>query len=78
MTERPEPHYPPRGLSRCEAANYVGISPAKFDQLVKDGRMPPPRRIDGRRVWDRSQLDSHFDQLPGGADDAEAPNPWDA
>jgi predicted DNA-binding protein (UPF0251 family) len=26
-----------RGLSRMEAAAYVGISPSKFDQLVTDG-----------------------------------------
>jgi hypothetical protein len=31
---------PRRGLSRSEAAMYVGISAAKFDELVADGRMP--------------------------------------
>src|SRR5262249_44120643 len=41
-----------RGLSRIEAATYVGISPCKFDQLIADGRMPIPRRIDQRKVWD--------------------------
>ena len=30
---------------------YVGVSPGKFDELVRDGRMPPPKRI-GRKVWD--------------------------
>ena len=75
---KPPPSYAPRGLSRTEAARFVGVSPSKFDELVKDKRMPPPRRIDSRRVWDRSQLDSAFDQLPGGADDGDAPNPWDA
>jgi hypothetical protein len=28
--------YPPRGLSREEAARYVGISPSTFDHLVAD------------------------------------------
>ncbi|MGE3712229.1 MAG: helix-turn-helix transcriptional regulator, partial [Hyphomicrobiaceae bacterium] len=55
---------PPRGLSRIEAAAYVGISPTKFDELVSDGRMPGPKRIDGRRVWDRLQLDRAFNALP--------------
>jgi hypothetical protein len=53
-----------RGLSRVEAAAYVGISPCKFDQLIADGRMPAPRRIDHRKVWDVRELDLSFDDLP--------------
>jgi hypothetical protein len=53
-----------RGLSRLDAAMYVGISPCKFDQMVIDGRMPGARRIDGRKVWDVRELDSCFDDLP--------------
>jgi hypothetical protein len=26
--------------------------------------MPGPRRIDGRKVWDRFELDLYFDALP--------------
>ncbi len=55
---------PPRGLSRVEAAQYIGVSPTTFDQMVADGRMPKPKRIDGRNVWDRHQLDSAFAALP--------------
>ena len=55
---------PRRGLSRIEAAVYLGISPGKFDQLVDDGRMPAPRRIDRRKVWDRYEIDMAFDALP--------------
>lgn len=47
------PGLAPRGLSREEAATYIGVSPGKLDQMVADGRMPAPKRIDGRRVWDR-------------------------
>src|SRR5262245_23845078 len=32
----------PLGLSRVAAAFYVGVSPTKFDQMIKDGRMPKP------------------------------------
>ena len=66
---------PRRGLSRDTAAAYVGVSPSKFDELVKDGRMPRPRRIDARNVWDLHELDRYFDALPGGGE--EQPNPWD-
>jgi hypothetical protein len=55
---------PRRGLSRVEAAIYLGILPGKFDQLVDDGRMPAPRRIDRRKVWDRYEIDVAFDALP--------------
>jgi excisionase family DNA binding protein len=55
---------PRRGLSRIEAAVYLGVSPGKFDQLVDDGRMPAPRRIDRRKVWDRYEIDVAFDALP--------------
>ena len=55
---------PRRGLSREEAAMYIGVSAAKFDQLVADGRMPAARRIDGRKVWDVRELDLYFDDLP--------------
>jgi hypothetical protein len=67
---------PRRGLSRIDAAIYVGISPAKFDQMVADGRMPSAKRIDGRKVWDVRELDLYFDDLPrDGA--ILAGNSWD-
>lgn len=65
---------PRRGMSRAEAAIYVGISSSKFDQLVADGRMPGPRRIDARKVWDVRDLDAAFSALPT----AQEENPWDA
>ena len=54
---------PPRGLSRGQAAEYIGVGPTKFDELVADGRMPRPKRIDSRTVWDRAQLDDAFAAL---------------
>lgn len=54
----------PRGLSRTEAAGYVGVSPSLFDEMVKDRRMPPAKCINSRRVWDRRELDDAFAQLP--------------
>jgi predicted DNA-binding transcriptional regulator AlpA len=66
---------PRRGLNRTEAAIYIGVSPSKFDDMVKDGRMCPPKRIDARVVWDIRQLDAAFESLPNDVDDAS--NPWD-
>ena len=55
--------YPPRGLSREEAARYVGVGSTKFIELVKDGRMPKGKQVDGRVVWDRFALDLAFNDL---------------
>jgi predicted DNA-binding transcriptional regulator AlpA len=64
---------PRRGLSRVEAARYVGVSPTKFDQLVDSGRMPRPKRLDGRVIWDVRALDLAFDEIP---DDAKEVDTW--
>jgi predicted DNA-binding transcriptional regulator AlpA len=54
---------PRRGLSRDEAAMYIGISVGKFDEMTRDGRMPSPVSIDKRKVWDIRALDLAFDEL---------------
>lgn len=51
-------------MSAEEAARYLGIGRTKFEELVKDGRMPKAKKIDGRRVWDRFALDVYFADLP--------------
>lgn len=63
----------PRGLCRTRAAAYVGVSASMFDDMVKDGRMPKPKRCNARVIWDRRRLDEAFDALP---DDGDR-NPWD-
>lgn len=65
-----------RGLSRVEAAGYIGVGASKFDTMVTDGRMPMPKRIDGRKIWDVRALDLAFDVLPSEGDVEH--NPWDA
>lgn len=65
MTLKPDAiAYPPRGLSREEAARYVGVSTRKFDEMVLDKDMPKPRRSGGRVIWDREDLDRAFSALP--------------
>lgn len=66
---RPDPiAWVPRGLSRDEAARYIGVGSTKFDELVARRRMPAPLKIDGRAVWDRFALDAAFSDLPTGGD----------
>jgi hypothetical protein len=43
--------------------------------MVADGRMPKPKRIDGRTVWDRVKLDEHFAALD--EDGGAKANEWD-
>jgi predicted DNA-binding transcriptional regulator AlpA len=66
---------PPRGLSREESAGYVGVGVTKFDEMVRDGRMPRPKHVDGRVIWDRHKLDRSFEML--GESEGEDVNPWD-
>jgi predicted DNA-binding transcriptional regulator AlpA len=63
----------PRGMSRVQAAQYVGVSASLFDEMVTDGRMPKPKTINSRVVWDRNRLDEAFEDLP----DKDSGNPWD-
>ena len=68
-----EPLYPPRGMSRVKAAAYIGVSPSLFDTMVRERRMPGPKLINSRTLWDRFALDRAFEALP----DRDSSNPWD-
>ena len=52
------------GLSRTEAAEYIGVGASTFDAMVADGRMPNPKQIGARRVWSRRAIERAFDDLP--------------
>jgi len=43
---------------------YIGIGLTKFLELVVQGRMPKPKLIGERKVWDIQQLDRAFEALP--------------
>jgi len=75
--------YAPRGLRRAAAADWIGFSPTKFDELVKTGLMPRGKLVRGCRVWDRYELDIAFENLPDdhappGLVPASALSDWDA
>jgi hypothetical protein len=65
-----------RGLSRVEAAMYLGISASKFDELRKNGRIGPAKVLDGRKLFGVEMLDEFFDALPD--EDHEKSDDWTA
>ncbi|MGA8612823.1 MAG: hypothetical protein WB760_14225 [Xanthobacteraceae bacterium] len=71
--ERPIPR---RGLSRSEAAAYIGVSPSKFDELRKANRIAPPKILDGRLIFTVERLDEFLDALPD--ENQTADNGWTA
>lgn len=75
---------PRRGLRREEAARYIGVGTSLFDAMVKDGRMPKPKRVRtdpasetrGCVIWDMRKLDAAFDALMFDAEEGDD-NPFD-
>lgn len=55
---------PRRGLSRDEAAMYLGIGVGLFDNMREAGKIAPPRVIGARKLWDIRDLDMAFEALP--------------
>jgi predicted DNA-binding transcriptional regulator AlpA len=71
------PTLAPRLISREAAAAYVDLSPNKFDELVKSGKMPQPKLLTGRRkAWDVRALDVAVDNLPTAASDTPSDDTW--
>lgn len=66
----------PIGLSREEAAVFVGISATLFDRAVSDGLMPQPRKLFGRLVWDADEILAAFRRLPHKDDSGVETSVW--
>lgn len=71
MGERYEPHFVPRLMPAPEAAHYLGVSASKLRQLGI-----PRRVLDGKRLYDRIDLDAYASDLP--VEGKEAVNTCDA
>ncbi len=69
--------YPPRGLNLEASSDYLGIGRTLFLEMVEDGRMPRPKYINSKPVWDRLQIDAAFDELPQ-TGKTDKTNPWDS
>lgn len=55
--------YPPRAMRADRAAAYLDISKSKFLELVGQGRLPRPVKIDGITSWDRFELDAAYESM---------------
>ncbi|WP_235962770.1 helix-turn-helix transcriptional regulator [Jannaschia marina] len=67
-----KPPSPKRGLTRNEAAHYIGVSPTTFDRLVQQKVMPKPIKAFSRAIWDLKALDDAFE----GYALVDEENPW--
>ncbi len=70
---RPADIVPPRLLSREPSSKYAGVGTTLWDEMVADGRMPQPIRINSRVLWDRWEIDEAITALRSSDDN----NPWD-
>jgi predicted DNA-binding transcriptional regulator AlpA len=59
------------GLDRLQAAAAIGVSATTFDGLVREGRMPRPRQLGSRRIWDVDEIRAAFKVLPRDGEDQE-------
>jgi hypothetical protein len=64
------------GMSRAEAAEYIGVSMSLFDEMVQDSRMPKPKNINTRKVWHRPSLEKAFANLPEDGQTQVSPGSW--
>ncbi|MBZ9818928.1 hypothetical protein [Mesorhizobium sp. CA4] len=87
MTRRPSSilpdSLPPVGISREQAAAYIGVSATLFDRLIAEGLMPDARILRGRLVWDVVEVAAAFRAIPHRSEPADSldgkgqgANPW--
>lgn len=60
-------------LRRDEAAASVAVSPSKFDEWVRDGRMPKPCKIDGVVFWSVEEVREAWERLRDGQSTKSSP-----
>lgn len=60
--------YWPAAMTRKEAAAYLCLSEAKFEQEVNAGTLPLPIELGGRPHWSRRKLDEALEVLHGEGD----------
>lgn len=53
----------PGYLRRGRAAQYLDVSTTKFDELVREGMLPPPITRLGVKLWSRAQIDELMSDL---------------
>jgi hypothetical protein len=68
--------YPPRAMRSERAGAYLSMSESNFLRLVKAGRLPKGKRLDGIVFWDRVALDSFVENYEGEADETTVDDKW--
>jgi predicted DNA-binding transcriptional regulator AlpA len=54
----------PFAVSRETAAELLGISSGTFDKLVKSGKLPEPREVESRILWDSAEIRAAWRAMP--------------
>ncbi len=67
---------PPRGLTREQAAAFVGLGVTAFDKARAEGHYPHPTLPGGR--YDRALLELAMSRMSGILTESEAASPLDA
>jgi hypothetical protein len=63
----------PIGLSRDEAAAFIGVSENTFQKAVDNGLMPEPFELFGRKLWYAAEIETSLKRLPRRAPKAQSP-----
>lgn len=66
----------PIGMNRVQAADHIGVSTTLFEEMVKDGRMPKPKRANTKPLWNRIEIERAFEDLPE-PEEKDPTDPWD-
>ena len=64
------------GLSRPEAAQYIGVSVGTFNLMVEEGAMPAPKKYGSRLLWFRGAIEKAFGDLPEESEEQTPKNKW--
>ena len=51
-------------MGRVKLAEHLDVSPSTVDDLVREGRLPPPRKIKNRILWLRSEVEAAVNDWP--------------
>lgn len=62
-----------RMLTRTEAAEYCGVSASHFDNLIKQGVLPPSVSMGSSKRWDINKIDQVLSELDVQLNDNEDP-----
>jgi predicted DNA-binding transcriptional regulator AlpA len=67
----------PYAVSRETAAELLGISAGTFDKLVKAGKLPEPREVESRILWDSAEIRAAWRAMPRRGQQPPG-NEWDS